>query len=79
VSNYPPGVTGREWEIAGPDSEVEEERVCPACSYPENWVEIDDFEPPTVEGWHYRFNGSEWWECQECGYQEDIDDYPGPD
>lgn len=28
MDNYPPGVTGREFEIAGPDSEWEEEFEC---------------------------------------------------
>lgn len=28
MSNYPPGVTGREYEIAGPDNEWEEEFEC---------------------------------------------------
>lgn len=28
MSNYPPGVTGNEYEIAGPDSEFEEEFEC---------------------------------------------------
>ena len=29
--NYPPGVTGNEYEIAGPDSEWEEELYCEKC------------------------------------------------
>ena len=31
LSNYPPGVTGNEYEIAGPDSEWEETRYCEKC------------------------------------------------
>ena len=31
LSNYPPGVTGNEYEIAGPDSEWEEELHCDKC------------------------------------------------
>lgn len=30
MSNYPPGVTGNEFEIAGPDREVTETRECEA-------------------------------------------------
>lgn len=30
MSNYPPGVTGREWQIAGADREVDERRTCGA-------------------------------------------------
>ena len=29
--NYPPGVTGREYEIAGPDDEWESEHYCEKC------------------------------------------------
>jgi len=31
MSNYPPGVTGSEWQIAGPFAETEETLECPQC------------------------------------------------
>lgn len=31
MSNYPPGVTGNEYEIAGADSEVEDVYFCTTC------------------------------------------------
>lgn len=31
MSNYPPGVTGNEYEIAGPDWESEVEVICSVC------------------------------------------------
>ena len=31
MSNYPPGVTGNEYEIAGPDYEKESDIPCPKC------------------------------------------------
>ena len=31
MSNYPPGVTGNEYEIAGLDDAVEEHYFCPRC------------------------------------------------
>ena len=31
LSNYPPGVTGNEYEIAGPDDEWESEHYCEKC------------------------------------------------
>ena len=31
ASNYPPGVTGNEYAIAGPQAEWEEWRECPFC------------------------------------------------
>jgi len=48
MSNYPPGVTGLEYEIAGPDGEDEVE--CPECgkvacrSYYKRryWIECDE-------------------------------------
>lgn len=33
LSNYPPGVTGNEYQIAGPDWEQEDHRYCPECGY----------------------------------------------
>jgi hypothetical protein len=34
MSNYPPGVTGNEYEIAGPDYEREIDEPCPTCGSP---------------------------------------------
>jgi len=52
VSNYPPGVTGSEYVIAGPDYERESDTTCPTCGkltleqgyHEERWlicVEVD--------------------------------------
>ncbi len=32
MSNYPPGVTGFEFEISGPDLEHDTEVICPICN-----------------------------------------------
>ena len=32
MNNYPPGVTGNEYEIVGPDYEKEIDTPCPECS-----------------------------------------------
>lgn len=55
MSNYPPGVTGNEFEIAGPDREFTDIRPCMACGRVE---EVD----VTGYGWE------EWWTCPrpEC-------------
>ena len=37
-SNYPPGVTGNEYEIAGPDLMWEDEHFCEAC---DKYTEFD--------------------------------------
>jgi hypothetical protein len=49
MSNYPPGVTGNEYEIAGPDSE-EQVGPCSECGAPSavlsyrsrHWTECDN-------------------------------------
>ena len=35
MSNYPPGVTGSEYEIAGPDYEREVDENCKVCGSPQ--------------------------------------------
>ena len=66
-SNYPPGVTGSEYEIAGPDYEKHVEGECPKCNMPDTLLE---------QG----YKGSHWQVCASCGYQEDFDPIePDPD
>ena len=55
-SNYPPGVTGHEFEIAGPDYEKDSEEICPKCG--EHLIE---------QG----YRGERWLICN-CGYQRDL-------
>ena len=65
LSNYPPGVTGNEYQIAGPDSEWEETHYCEKC------------EKDTVfsrESFQKQRSGI----CSECGSDIDLghaDDY----
>lgn len=65
-SGYPPGVTGNEYEIAGPDKEWEEERTCSNedCGF-----------SGLVNGETY--NNTEAWTCPQCGRAHDA--YVGPD
>lgn len=69
-SNYPPGVTGREYEIAGPDSEDDEEATCRYCEA-HGWATI------------LRYGGQAWFICEACGKQNDLDPetlmHAGPD
>lgn len=67
MSNYPPGVTGNEWQIAGVFSEYDEERECPACEE-ETLVSVALLT---------RNADRESCECLTCGYQWDApyDDY----
>lgn len=58
MSNYPPGVSGNEYEIAGPDREFTDERDCSNC---DRTAVVD----VTGYGWE------EWWTCPYCaGYMQ---------
>ena len=65
MSNYPPGVTGNEYEIAGPDYERESDTPCPKCG------------GPTTELGHHR---DRWLVCDNdhSTYLEPLDE-PDPD
>lgn len=81
MSNYPPGVTGAEFEIAGPDWEREENKSCGAEDVSINAVTIDNetisvvvSECPwdgdvLVQGYRH----SQWWTCPLCSTQHDED------
>lgn len=74
--NYPPGVTGSEFEITGPDREWEDLRNCGACV--DSWNEESD-EPATRideaetvwELWSHRDIGVMGM-CTVCGHEEDL-------
>lgn len=59
MSNYPPGVTGNEFEIAGPDWEQEAEGKCPNGH--EALVDVG-------------YRRQMWRECNECDYRTDLPD-----
>jgi len=59
-SNYPPGVTGREFEIAGPDSEFESDHFCPVCY-------------TSQPGFVMTYGGISWFNCSVCGEDMEID------
>ena len=62
--NLPPGVTGREYAIAGPDSEFEDRRLV-ACQNDD----CDAFEievEQDVLGETYRGEWTVWWTCPVC-------------
>jgi len=64
-SNYPPGVTGNEYEIAGPDMESEDNRRCEECD-----KNTDHY----IEG----YRGIVTIQCQACSDESDIsDEYDG--
>ena len=58
--DYPPGVTGAELEIAGPDWEHEEDRVCGECGY----------EGP---GYSWGYGRHAEWTCPECDEAQEWD------
>lgn len=61
MSNYPPGVTGSEYAIAGSDYQLEVDGFCPECHLPDILIE---------EG----YRGERWVYCGDprCGYHDDL-------
>ncbi len=59
VSNYPPGVTGNEYEIAGPDFEEDADENCSRCG-----------SSMILTG----CGSHRWVACVACNYTEEIDD-----
>ena len=60
-SNYPPGVNGSEYPIAGPDW-MREAGTCPRCAENE-LIQLS-------------YRGSPWFDCSNCGYTWDGDELP---
>lgn len=56
--SYPPGITGNEYEIAGPDYGQEIEEMCPICG-----------NKLVQQGYRYHH----WVVCSNCDYQQDIE------
>lgn len=65
MSNYPPGVTGNEFAIAGPDHEYEKADWCPQCDTTRSGADI---------GYH----GGWWWQCDHCDWWKPIPSYDDP-
>lgn len=63
ASNYPPGVTGNEYEIAGPVYERESEELCPAIT----WYGVE-CQAPTIE---QGYGGKRWLVCDD-GHTSDL-------
>ena len=75
-SNYPPGVTGNEYEIAGPDFERDYPEPCPRCGGQqveqgyrgERWVFCADCNYPNPELEGGKCMKSKRGRCPICGY-----------
>jgi glutaredoxin len=65
-SNLPPGVSGNEYEIAGPDHEREEERTCSTCGV-------------TATTTVYSYDFRRWFSCDSCDAENNLDDELVPD
>ncbi len=59
LSNYPPGVTGAEYEIAGPDFESTDMVFCEHCDRDQQGV---------VSG----YGGDQWFTCDRCDEVTDL-------
>lgn len=81
LSNYPPGVTGREWEIAGPDADGEELQDCVPCT--EEAENEQDYDGPPLQTMHewFLFDGYKHSRCTVCDTEkeDEIDCGPDPD
>lgn len=67
MNNYPPGVTGDEYEIAGPDYERDIDGACPECGQEDSLLE---------QG----YRTSRWVVCSSCGHSYDLSALePDPD
>jgi len=64
-SNYPPGVTGREYEIQGADREWEapSKGVCPHCDWDDQEYDV---------AWE-EYQGNTHWFCPGCGAKVNAD------
>lgn len=58
MSNYPPGVTGREFAINGWDEEISSEEMCEDCG------EVRD-------GYTLVYDGEALWRCNKCDWESD--------
>lgn len=65
LSHYPPGVTGTEYAIAGPDWEEEGEEWCEHCGQPQAGL---------LQG----YAAESWFLCGSCGSDTDLGP-PEPD
>lgn len=61
MNNYPPGVTGREYAIAGPDYEHSTMEYCYECD-------------SDVEGMEYGYGLDRWFVCDAAGHENDLPD-----
>ena len=77
--NYPPGVTGNEYEIAGPDNEGEE-KMDVECANDE-CEKFDVLQEVEVSAESYRGSATYFWDCPVCGHshQFERDDINEPD
>jgi hypothetical protein len=69
--NYPPGVSGNEYQIAGPDYETEREELCIQCKEP-TLFEIGYHHDKLLYCSHCGYTGEEM-VCTECngdGFKE---------
>lgn len=84
MSSYPPGVTGNEFEIAGPDYEQEEERTCDSNDVTikvwrrdsEELMEVEVIHCPFTDGevTIFGYQSERWWKCPFCGIEHFEDD-----
>lgn len=69
LNNYPPGVTGSEYAIAGPDWEREIAGQCPGCHILETLMESGYMEPRCSHPYRRAHpNRQIWTDCSDCDW-----------
>lgn len=58
--SYPPGVTGNEYEIAGPDFDEDAEEHCETCE-------------AVTQGTRQGYSGERWFICGTCNLVTDLE------
>lgn len=71
MSNYPAGVTGNEYQIAGADAEYTDERTVSCWNDECSQFEIELDAEVDISSYRYQ----EWWNwtCPECKSQRDFE------
>jgi hypothetical protein len=78
MNNYPPGVTGNEYQIAGPSREWEVKMDVECLN--DECEKFDVLQEVDVEGEHYGGTDYFRWSCPVCAHEHEFEREPeGPD
>jgi len=73
LSNYPPGVSGREYEIAGPDREESATYHCSTCGHPvKGTVEFYGSQRRYAHVYRGKVHLEEWEDWEPDDYEDEL-------